>query len=89
VVPVYNDDDWDEAEAEDEAGNIRVRKVVGVRVVETLEEDEVPSHKQGQTLKHAAPNLDDFDIGEYLTEEELHLIASEGIDVMNDLPPGA
>jgi hypothetical protein len=22
VVPVYNDDDWDEAEAEDEAGNI-------------------------------------------------------------------
>jgi hypothetical protein len=66
-----------------------VRKAVGVRVVETLEEDQVPSHKQGQTLKHAIPNLDDLDIGEYLTEEELHLIASEGIEVMNDLSPGA
>jgi hypothetical protein len=32
VVPVYNDDDWNEAEAEDEAGNISVRKAVGVRV---------------------------------------------------------
>jgi len=66
-----------------------VRKAVGVRVVETLEEDQVPSHKQGQTLKHAVPNLDDLDIGEYLMEEELHLIASEGIEVMNDLSPGA
>jgi hypothetical protein len=57
--------------------------------VETLEEDEVPSHKQGQTLKHVVLNLNDFDIGEYVTEEELHLIVSEGIEVMNDLPPGA
>lgn len=58
-----------------------------MRVVETLEEDQVPSHKRGQTLKHAVPNLDHLDIGEFLTEEELHLIASEGIEVMNDLPP--
>lgn len=90
VVPVYNDeDDWERGAEEDEHGNLRVRRPIGVRYVDTLEDDEVPSHKQGETLKYPTPNLEHLDLCDYLSEEELSLIANEIVDVVENLPPGS
>ncbi|KAL3780090.1 hypothetical protein ACHAWO_002180 [Cyclotella atomus] len=62
-------------------GNLHVRQPIGVRYIETLEEDEVPRHKQGETLKYSSPNVDHLELEDYLSEEELNLIASETVEV--------
>ena len=50
------------------------RKVVGVKVCEVIEGVDVDKLKK---LKYALPNVDDYDISEYLDFDELQIIAGD------------
>lgn len=50
------------------------RKVVGVKVVEVIEGVDIDAMKQ---LKYAVPNINEYDIGEYLKFDELQIIAGD------------
>jgi hypothetical protein len=50
-----NDEDWEGENSEDENRNAHVRKVIGMQMIEVLEDDLIPDHKRGQTLKYNKP----------------------------------
>ena len=54
-------------------------------MIEVLEGDLIPDHKRGQTLKFTKPNINELNIQTYLTEDELSLIANDGVDVVGEL----
>ena len=85
-MPIYdNEEDWEGENDEDENGNVRVRTAIGVQMIEALEDDLIPDHKQGQTLKYTKPNINELNIRTYLTDDELSLIANDGVDVVGEL----
>jgi hypothetical protein len=57
-MPIYDDEeDLEEQNDEDENGNVHVRKAIGMQMIEVLENDWIPDHKRGQTLKYNKPNI--------------------------------
>jgi hypothetical protein len=85
-VPIYDDEeDWEGENDEDENGNAHVRKAIGVQMIEVLEDDLIPDHKLGQTLKYNKPNINELNIKAHLTDDELSLIANDGVDVAGEL----
>ncbi len=85
-MPIYDDEeDWKVENDEDENGNAHVRKAIGVQMIEALEDDLIPDHKWGQTLKYNMPNINKLNIRAHLTDDELSLIANNGVDVAGEL----
>jgi hypothetical protein len=54
-------------------------------MIEALEDDLIPDHKRVQTLKYTKPNINELNIRTYLTDDELSLIASDGVDIVGEL----
>jgi hypothetical protein len=78
-IPWYADEgeEGDRAPNEDESGNVRVRRAIGVHMIEEYETDELPTFKQGQTLKYPRSDTSQYDtddIKTYLTKDELDFI---------------
>ena len=85
-VPIYdNKEDWEGENDEDENGNARVRKAIGVQMIEILEDDLIPDHKHCQTLKYNKPNINKLNIRAHLTDDELSLIANNEVDIAGEL----
>ena len=85
-MPIYDDEeDWEGENDEDKIGNVRVRRAIGVQMIEAFEDDLIPDHKRGQTLKFTKPNINELNIQTYLTEDELSLIAHDGVDIVGEL----
>ena len=77
----------DIAPNEDESGNVRVRKAIGVHMIEEYETNELPTIKQGQKLKYPLPDTSGYDTSEiktYLTDDELDFIYNEAMKVVNN-----
>ena len=85
-VPTCDDEeDWEGENDEDENENACVRKAVGVQMIEVLEDDLIPDHKRGKTQKYNNPNINELNIRAHLTDDELNLIANNGVDVAWEL----
>lgn len=87
-LPWYsNSDDGDSGPVEDENGNVRVRKAIGVHVAEEYEIAELPTNRQGQALKYDRHNTKQYNTQqyrEYLTRDELELINNGAMEVANE-----
>ena len=85
-MPIYDDEeDWEGENNEYENGSAHVRKKIGVQMIEVLEDGLIPDHKRGQTLKDNKPNINELNIRAHLTDDELSLIAYNGVDVAGEL----
>ena len=73
------------AHKEDGNGDVWVRKAIGVQMIEVLDDDLVPDHKQGQALKYNKPNVNELNIRNRLVEDEWSLIVNDGVDVAGKL----
>ena len=54
-------------------------------MIEVLEDDLIPDHKRFKTLKYNKPNINKLNIRAKLTDDELSLIANDGVDVAGEL----